>query len=97
MTPEQQQQYLAQRNAAINLNNEKFLAQNQADIDKANKEKEDIAFKNWLVTNGYYSPKAQATSYVPSRLAQSSMVDSKGKKQQDLLLKVVKNLIKLLI
>lgn len=80
MTPEQQQQYLAQRNAAINLNNEKFLAQNQADIDKANKEKEDTAFKNWLVANGYYSPKAQATSYVPSRLAQSSMVDSKGKR-----------------
>lgn len=80
MTPEQQQQYLAQRNAAINLNNEKFLAQNQADIDKANKEKKDTAFKNWLVANGYYSPKAQATSYVPSRLAQSSMVDSKGKK-----------------
>lgn len=80
MTPEQQQQYLAQRNAAINLNNEKFLAQNQADIDKANKEKEDAAFKNWLVTNGYYSPKAQATSYVPFRLAQSSMVDSKGKR-----------------
>ena len=61
MTPEQQQQYLAQRNAAINLNNEKFLAQNQADIDKANKEKEDTEFKNWLVANGYYSPKAQAT------------------------------------
>lgn len=80
MTPEQQHQYLAQRNAAINLNNEKFLAQNQAVIDKANKEKEDTAFKNWLVANGYYSPKAQASSYVPSRLAQSSMVDSKGKK-----------------
>lgn len=80
MTPEQQHQYLAQRNAAINLNNEKFLAQNQADIDKANKEKEDTAFKNWLVANGYYSPKAQASSYVPSRLAQSSIVDSKGKK-----------------
>ena len=80
MTPEQQQQYLAQRNAAINLNNEEFLAQNQADIDKANKEKEDTAFKNWLVANGYYYPKAQASSYVPSRLAQSSMVDSKGKK-----------------
>lgn len=80
MTPEQQQQYLAQRNAAISLDNEKFLAQNQADIDRANKEKEDTAFKNWLVTNGYYSPKAQASSYVPSRLAQSSMVDSKGKK-----------------
>lgn len=80
MTPEQQHQYLAQRNAAINLNNEKFLAQNQADIDKANKEKEDTAFKNWLVANGYYSPKAQASSYVSSRLAQSSMVDSKGKK-----------------
>lgn len=80
MTPEQQQQYLAQRNAAISLNNEKFLAQNQADIDKANKEKEDTAFKNWLIANGYYSPKAQASSYVPSRLAQSSMVDSKGKR-----------------
>lgn len=77
MTPEQQQQYLAQRNAAINLNNEKFLDQNQADIDKANKEKEDTAFKNWLVANGYYSPKAQVTSYVPSRLVQSSMVDPK--------------------
>lgn len=80
MTPEQQQQYLAQRNAAINLNNEKFLAQNQADIDKANKEKEDTAFKNWLKANGYYSPKAQATSYVSARLAQSSIVDSKGKR-----------------
>lgn len=80
MTPEQQQQYLAQRNAAINLNNEKFLAQNQADIDKANKEKEDTAFKNWLVANGYYSPKAQVSSYVPFRLVQSSMVDSKGRK-----------------
>lgn len=80
MTPEQQQQYLAQRNAAVNLNNEKFLAQNQADIDKANKEKEDTAFKNWLVANGYYSPKAQASSYVPFRLVQSSMVDSKGKR-----------------
>lgn len=80
MTPEQQQEYLAQRNAAINLNNEKFLAQNQADIDRANKEKEDTAFKNWLVANGYYSPKAQASSYVSSRLAQSSMVDSKGKR-----------------
>ena len=80
MTPEQQQQYLAQRNAAINLNNEKFLAQNQADIDRANKEKEDAAFKNWLISNGYYSPKAQASSYVPSRLVQSSMVDSKGKR-----------------
>lgn len=82
MTPEQQQQYLAQRNAAINLNNEKFLAQNQADIDKANKEKEDTAFKNWLIANGHYSPKAQASSYVPFRLAQSSMVDSKGKRLQ---------------
>lgn len=80
MTPEQQQEYLAQRNAAISLNNEKFLAQNQADIDRANKEKEDTAFKNWLVANGYYSPKAQATSYVSSRLMQSSMVDSKGKR-----------------
>ena len=80
MTPEQQKQYLAQRNAAINLNNEKFLAQNQADIDKANKEKEDAAFKNWLKANGYYSPKAQATSYVSARLAQSSIVDSKGKR-----------------
>lgn len=80
MTPGQQQQYLAQRNAAINLDNEKFLSQNQADIDRANKEKEDTAFKNWLVANGYYSPKAQASSYVPSRLAQSSMIDSKGKR-----------------
>lgn len=80
MTPEQQQQYLAQRNAAINLNNENFLAQNQANIDRANRAKEDAAFKNQLVTNGYYSPKAQATSYVPSRLAQSSMVDFKGKR-----------------
>lgn len=80
MTPEQQQQYLAQRSTAINLNNEKFLAQNQADIDKANKEKEDAAFKNWLITNGYYSPKAQASSYVATRVRQSSMVDSKGKR-----------------
>ena len=80
MTPEQQQQYLAQRSTAINLNNEKFLAQNQADIDKANKEKEDDEFKNWLITNGYYSPKAQASSYVATRVRQSSMVDSKGKR-----------------
>lgn len=88
MTPEQQQQYLAQRNAAINLNNEKFLAQNQADIDRANKEKEDTAFKNWLVANGYYSPKAQVSSYVPSRLAQSSMVDSKGKRLESPAVKI---------
>lgn len=80
MTPEQQQQYLAQRKEANNLNNEKILAQNQAVIDRANKEKEDTAFKNWLVANGYYYPKAQVTSYVPARLAQSSIVDSKGKK-----------------
>lgn len=80
MTPEQQQQYLAQRNAAINLNNENFLAQNQANIDRANRAKEDAAFKNWLISNGYYSPKAQASSYVPSRLTQTSMVDSKGKR-----------------
>lgn len=80
MTPEQQQQYLAQRNAAINLNNENFLAQNQANIDRTNRAKEDAAFKNWLISNGYYSPKAQASSYVPSRLTQTSIVDSKGKR-----------------
>lgn len=80
MTPEQQQQYLAQRQQIINLNNEEALAKNQAEIDAASKKREDEAFENWLKTNGYYSPKAQASSYVPSRLAQSSMVDSKGKK-----------------
>lgn len=80
MTPEQQQQYLAQRQQIINLNNEEALAKNQAEIDAASKRREDEAFENWLKTNGYYSPKAQAFSYVPSRLAQSSMVDSKGKK-----------------
>lgn len=80
MTPEQQQQYLAQRQQIINLNNEEALAKNQAKIDAASKRREDEAFENWLKTNGYYSPKAQASSYVPSRLAQSSMVDSKGKK-----------------
>lgn len=48
--------------------------------DAASKRREDEAFENWLKTNGYYSPKAQASSYVPSRLVQSSMVDSKGKK-----------------
>ena len=80
MTPEQQQQYLAQRQQIINLNNEEALAKNQAEIDAASKRREDEAFKNWLKTNGYYSPKAQASSYVPSRLTQSSMVDSKGKK-----------------
>lgn len=80
MTPEQQQQYLAQRQQIINLNNEEALAKNQAKIDTASKRREDEAFENWLKTNGYYSPKAQASSYVPSRLAQSSMVDSKGKK-----------------
>lgn len=80
MTPEQQQQHLAQRQQIINLNNEEALAKNQAEIDAASKRREDEAFKNWLKTNGYYSPKAQASSYVPSRLAQSSMVDSKGKK-----------------
>lgn len=76
MTPEQQQQYLAQRQQIINLNNEEALAKNQAEI----KRREDEAFENWLKTNGYYSPKAQASSYVPSRLVQSSMVDSKGKR-----------------
>lgn len=80
MTPEQQQQYLAQRQQVINLNNEEALAKNQAEIDAASKRREDEAFENWLKTNGYYSPKAQVSSYVPSRLAQSSMVDSKGKK-----------------
>lgn len=80
MIPEQQQQYLAQRQQIINLNNEEALAKNQAEIDAASKRREDEAFENWLKTNGYYSPKAQASSYVPSRLAQSSMVDSKGKK-----------------
>lgn len=80
MTPEQQQQYLAQRQQIINLNNEEALAKNQAEIDAASKRREDEAFENWLKTNGYYSPKAQASSYVPSRLAQSSMVNSKGKK-----------------
>lgn len=80
MTPEQQQQYLAQRQQIINLNNEEALAKNQAVIDAVSKRREDEAFENWLKTNGYYSPKAQASSYVSSRLAQSSMVDSKGKK-----------------
>lgn len=80
MTPEQQQQYLAQRQQIINLNNEEALTKNQAEIDAANKRREDEAFTNWLKANGYYSPKAQASSYVPSRLAQSSMVDSKGKR-----------------
>lgn len=80
MTPEQQQQYLTQRQWIINLDNEEALAKNQAAIDAASKRREDEAFENWLKTNGYYSPKAQASSYVPSRLAQSSMVDSKGKK-----------------
>lgn len=80
MTPEQQQQYLAQRQQIINLNNEEALAKNQAEIDATSKRREDEAFENWLKTNGYYSPKAQASSYVPSRLAQSSIVDSKGKK-----------------
>lgn len=80
MTPEQQQQYLAQRQQIINLNNEEALAKNQAEIDAASKRREDEAFENWLKTNGYYSPKAQASSYVPSRLIQSSMVDSKGKR-----------------
>lgn len=80
MTPEQQQQYLAQRQQIINLNNEEALAKNQAEIDAANKRREDEAFTNWLKANGHYSPKAQATSYVSSRLMQSSMVDSKGKR-----------------
>ena len=80
MTPEQQQQYLAQRQQIIKLNNEEALAKNQAEIDAVSKKREDEAFENWLKTNGYYSPKAQASSYVPSRLTQSSMVDSKGKK-----------------
>lgn len=80
MTPKQQQQYLAQRQQIINLNNEEALAKNQAEIDAVSKRREDEAFKNWLKTNGYYFPKAQASSYVPFRLVQSSMVDSKGKK-----------------
>lgn len=80
MTPKQQQQYLAQRQQIINLNNEEALAKIQAEIDAANKKREDKAFENWLKTNGYYSPKAKVSSYVPFRLAQSSMVDSKGKR-----------------
>lgn len=80
MTPEQQQQYLAQRQQIINLNNEEALTKNQAEIDAVSKRREDEAFTNWLKANGYYSPKAQASSYVPSRLVQSSMVDSKGKR-----------------
>lgn len=80
MTPEQQQKYLAQRQQLINLNNEEALTKNQAKIDAVNKAKEDAAFKNWLKANGYYSPKAQATSYVSSRLTQTSLVDSKGKR-----------------
>ena len=80
MTPEQQQQYLAQRQQIINLNNEEALAKNQAEIDAVSKRREDEAFENWLKTNGYYSPKAQASSYVPYRLLQSSIVDSKGKR-----------------
>lgn len=90
MTPEQQQQYLAQRQQIINLNNEEALAKNQAEIDAVSKRREDEAFENWLKTNGYYSPKAQASSYVPSRLAQSSMVDSKGKKIEGPAVKSVK-------
>lgn len=82
MTPEQQQKYLAQRQQIINLNNEEVLTKNQAKIDAVNKAKEDAAFKNWLKANGYYSPKAQATSYVSSRLVQTSLVDSKGKRIQ---------------
>lgn len=82
MTPEQQQKYLAQRQQIINIDNEKALTENQAKIDAANKQREDAAFKSWLKTNGYYSPKAQATSYVSSRLVQSSRVDSKGKRVQ---------------
>ena len=82
MTPEQQQQYLAQRQQIINLNNEEALAKNQAEIDAASKRREDEAFENWLKTNGYYSPKAQATSYVSARLMQSSMTDSKGNRLQ---------------
>lgn len=90
MTPEQQQQYLAQRQQIINLNNEEALTKNQAEIDAANKRREDEAFENWLKTNGYYSPKAQASSYVPSRLAQSSMVDSKGKRLEGPAVKIGK-------
>lgn len=82
MTPEQQQKYLAQRQQIINLNNEEALAKNQTEIDAASKKREDEAFENWLKTNGYYSPKAQATSYVSARLMQSSMTDSKGNRLQ---------------
>lgn len=82
MTPEQQQKYLAQRQQIINIDNEKALTENQAKIDAANKQREDAAFKSWLKTNGYYSPKAQVTSHVSSRLVQSSLVDSKGNRLQ---------------
>lgn len=61
---------------------EEELAENQAEIDAASKRREDEAFENWLKTNGYYSPKAQATSYVSARLMQSSMTDSKGNRLQ---------------
>lgn len=75
MTPEQQQKYLAQRQQLINLNNEEALTKNQALLDEASKRREDEAFENWLKANGYYSPKAQATSYVPARVQRSSMVN----------------------
>lgn len=77
MTPEQQQRYLAQRQQIINLNNEEALTKNQAEIDAANKRRENEAFTNWLKANGYYSPKAQASSYVPTRIQQSTIVDPK--------------------
>lgn len=77
MTPEQQQKYLAQRQQLINLNNEEALTKNQTLIDEASKRQEDEAFENWLKANGYYSPKAQATSYVSARIQRSSIVDPK--------------------
>ena len=77
MTPEQQQKYLAQRQQIINLNNEETLTKNQAKIDAANKQREDNAFTNWLKANGYYSPKAQASSYVPTRIQRTTIVDPK--------------------
>lgn len=78
MTPEQQQKYLAQRQQLINLNNEEALTKNQALLDEASKRREDEAFENWLKANGYYSPRAQATSYVSARVQRSSITDSKG-------------------
>ena len=68
MTPEQKAQYIKNIKTRMSMSAEDVLAQQRADIDDAQKKKEDANFMNWLKSNNHYSPKAQYTSGVPARI-----------------------------